>query len=66
MSKARKIYARGLTKSDVGRVIEYTDTGFAQHKVRVDDVTYEQGKTLVSFSTVVRLPNNLEISVIDS
>ncbi len=65
MSKARKIWARGLTSSDKGKVVEYHDAGFASHKVRIDEVSYEDGKTLITFSTVVRLPNNLEITLLE-
>jgi len=65
MSKPRKIMARGLTASDRGKVIEYRDVSFKPHKVRVDSVGYEEGKTVITFTTTVRIPNMLEIEVFD-
>lgn len=66
MSKqSRRIAARGLTRSNVGSVIEYWDGRW--HKVRLESVSYNPttATTLVTHTAVVALEDLQEVIIWD-
>lgn len=66
MSKeTRKVYARGLTVSDIGKVVEYHDIYENAHKVRLTDVGYDGSSTVLKFEEVARVPNNLLVEIFE-
>lgn len=67
MSKeARTIWARGLTSSDRGSIVEFHDLMEKPHKVRIEDVGYDGTSTVIKFVEIARVPNNLPIQIWDS
>ena len=66
MSKTeRQLAARGLTASDRGRTITYSDERGVFHKHVVEDVRYSplNGTTLVRFTAWAEIPNMNVVTV---